>query len=82
LLWQGDIAAARLALRRAAEAGNAQAARDLGMSFDPVFLHRIKAAAAPDLAQAASWYARAKELGLTDISRDAALAGPPITAAH
>src|SRR5262249_44550974 len=58
MLWQGDIAAARLALRRAAEAGDARAAQGLGMSFDPLFLRRIGAAATADLAQAAEWYAR------------------------
>jgi hypothetical protein len=70
MLREGDIAAARVALRRAAEAGSAEAARDLGMSFDPSFLRRIGAAAAPDLAQAAEWYGTAKRLGLKDTSQD------------
>src|SRR5262249_6729501 len=68
LLQEGDIAAARVALRRAAEAGSAEAARDLGMSFDPAYLRRMKLREAPDLAQAGAWYARARELGLSDVS--------------
>jgi TPR repeat protein len=70
LLREGDVAAARLSLRRAAEAGSAEAARDLGMSFDPSFVGRVGASAAPDLAQAAQWYRRAIELGLKDVSRN------------
>jgi hypothetical protein len=37
-LKDGDILSARLLLKRAASAGNAQAALELGMTFDPVFL--------------------------------------------
>ena len=47
MLREGDFAAARVALRRAAEAGSAEAAPDLGMSFDPSFLRRIGAAQLP-----------------------------------
>jgi len=71
LLREGDIAAARLALRRAAEAGSAAAARDLGMSYDPSFLRGIRAAATPDPAQAEEWYATAKRLDLRDSSQEA-----------
>jgi hypothetical protein len=70
MLQQGDIAAARVALRHAAEAGSAKAARALGMSFDPSFLRRGGIAEAPDPAQAEEWYARARKLGLNDISRE------------
>jgi hypothetical protein len=37
-LKYGDVASARLSLRRAASAGNAQAALALGVTFDPAFL--------------------------------------------
>jgi hypothetical protein len=63
LLQQGDISGARPPLQRAAEAGNAQAAIDLGMTFDPVFLHQIRSGIAPDIAQAIEWYGKAMDLG-------------------
>jgi TPR repeat protein len=69
LLQEGDIASARVSLRRAAEAGSAKATFDLGMSFDPSFLNRIRAGAASDPVQAAEWYARAIKLGQKDASR-------------
>ena len=40
-LSTGDVAAARLVLRRAANAGNAQAALALGSSYDPNVLKRL-----------------------------------------
>jgi hypothetical protein len=64
LLADGDVAAARLLFRRAAEAGSAEGAFTLGTTFDPVALKRLGAiGAAPDLAQARQWYRRAAELG-------------------
>jgi TPR repeat protein len=69
LLHEGDIAAARISLRRAAEAGSAEATFDLGMSFDPSFLQAIGAGAASDPVQAAEWYARATKLGQKDAGR-------------
>jgi hypothetical protein len=69
-LKDGDILSARLLLRRAANAGNAQAALELGMTFDPVFLaERGVVGFAPDVAQARGWYERAVELGSTEASR-------------
>jgi TPR repeat protein len=66
----GDIAAARLALRRAAAAGNAQAALSLGMTFDPAVLaEQGVLGLAPDEEQARAWYQRAAELGSTEASR-------------
>jgi hypothetical protein len=60
----GDLASARLLLRRAAEAGSAEAALALGATFDPVVLRRLGAiGAAPDAAQARQWYQRAVALG-------------------
>ena len=53
----GDLAAARLLLRRAAEAGSAEAALALGATFDPLVIRRLGAiGAAPDAAQARKWY--------------------------
>lgn len=68
LLRQGDIAEARLPLRRAAEAGSAKAAVDLGMTFDPAYLRQNRSGMVPDLAQATQWYIKAKDLG-ADVSR-------------
>jgi hypothetical protein len=66
----GDIAAARLALRRAAMAGNAQAALSLGMTFDPAVLaEQGVLGLAPDEDQARAWYQRAAELGSTEAPR-------------
>jgi len=65
LLKNGDIAAARLVLRPAADAGNAQAALMLGASFDPIFLAEIKVVGlAGDRATASAWYQRAMEFGI------------------
>jgi hypothetical protein len=69
-LKNGDIASARLLLKRAASTGNAQAALELGMTFDPDFLsERGILGSAPDVAQARAWYERAMELGSTEASR-------------
>jgi hypothetical protein len=66
----GDLASARLLLRRAAEAGSAEAALALGATFDPVVLRRLGAiGAAPDAAQARQWYQRAVALGSTTASQ-------------
>src|ERR1700722_6223347 len=60
----GDLAAARLLLRRAAEGGSAEAALALGATFDPTVLRRLGAiGAAPDAAQARQWYQKAVALG-------------------
>jgi hypothetical protein len=72
-LANGDLAAARLLLRRAAEAGSAEAALALGTTFDPVMLQRLGAiGAAADPAQARQWYQRAAELGSSAASRQLA----------
>jgi hypothetical protein len=73
LIANGDLAAARLLLRRAAEAGSAEGAFTLGTTFDPVVLQRLGAiGAAPDLAQARQWYQRAAELGSSAASQQLA----------
>jgi hypothetical protein len=60
----GDLAAARLLLRRGAEAGSAEATLALGATFDPVVMQRLGAiGTTPDITQARQWYQRAAELG-------------------
>jgi hypothetical protein len=73
LLADGDLAAARLLLRRAAEAGSVEGAFALGTTFNPVALQRLGAVGAvPDLAQARQWYQRAAELGSSAASQQLA----------
>ena len=63
-LANGDIASARLLLRRAAEAGSAKAALALGATFDPHALRRLGTVGAePDPELARKWYRKARELG-------------------
>jgi hypothetical protein len=64
LLMSGDIASARLLLRRAADAGNAEAALALGATFDPLIIRRLGAVGMKaDTVQAKQWYQRAADLG-------------------
>jgi hypothetical protein len=66
----GDIAAARLVLRRAANAGSPQAALTLGSTFEPLVLGELGAHGfLPDLDQARSWYDKAARLGSPEASR-------------
>lgn len=66
----GDLAAARLVLRRAANAGDAQAALLLGTTFDPATFEKLQViGAAPDPAEARNWYQRAIELGSVEAER-------------
>jgi hypothetical protein len=70
LLKVGDIAAARLMLRRAALAGSPDAALALGGTYDPEVLREIGAigfAAIPPLAN--EWYQKALELGAGEAAR-------------
>ena len=63
-LKSGDLASARLLLRRAAQAGDANAALMLGATFDPFFVHAAGVIGiAPSIAQARQWYEKAAELG-------------------
>jgi hypothetical protein len=63
-LAQGDVAAARLVLERAAEARNARAALTLGSTYDPNVLRRMGVVGVqPDPEQARSWYERAADFG-------------------
>jgi TPR repeat protein len=59
-----DLAAARLLFRRAAEAGDPQAALALGATYDPVTLGEIGLENFySDVAEARTWYEQARELG-------------------
>jgi TPR repeat protein len=65
-LSEGDVALARLYLRRAAERYDPQAALALGGTYDPAELRRIGIAnfqAQADMAKAREWYRRAADLG-------------------
>jgi hypothetical protein len=64
LLESGDIASARLVLRRAAEAENPRAAYALGATYDPNVLRELRVyGSAPDAAKARSWYEKAVAFG-------------------
>lgn len=78
LIADGDLAAARLLLRRAAEAGIAEAAFTLGTTYDPVVLQRLGAiGTAADPIEARQWYQRAAALGSTAASQQLAVLGDP-----
>jgi hypothetical protein len=64
LIASGDIAAARLVLRRAANAGDAHAAMALAGTYDPVVLEKLGVHGfVPDVAMARVWYEKAKKFG-------------------
>jgi hypothetical protein len=77
-LAQGDIAAARLILGRAAEARDARGAFSLAATYDPSVLGKLHVVGfRPDVAQARAWYEKAAEYGSADASRRiAALPNP------
>jgi hypothetical protein len=69
-LAQGDIAAARLMLGRAAEARDARAAFSLAATYDPSILRQLHVVGfRPDVAQARAWYEKAVEYGSAEASR-------------
>jgi hypothetical protein len=64
LIASGDLAAARLVLRRAANAGDAHAAMRLAGTYDPVILEKLGVHGfVPDVAMARVWYEKAKKFG-------------------
>jgi hypothetical protein len=70
LIASGDLGAARLVLRRAAEAGNARAALALAGTYDPIVLEkRAVHGFVPDVAMARNWYEKAKQFGSTDATQ-------------
>jgi hypothetical protein len=67
LLEGGNISAARLFFRRAADAGLAQGALSLAATYDPDELARLRVAGVlPDLALAREWYEKARKLGASE----------------
>jgi hypothetical protein len=67
---QGDIAAARLILGRAAEARDARAAFSLAATYDPSVLRQLPVVGfRPDVGQARAWYEKAREYGSAEASR-------------
>ena len=70
LIVTGDLAAARVMLRKAAEANNAEAALALGATYDPIVLRQLRVYGfTPDAAMARSWYEKAAELGSSAATR-------------
>jgi hypothetical protein len=64
LIAAGDIAAARIVLRKAAEANDAEAALGLAATYDPIVLRELRVYGfMPDAAMARVWYEKATELG-------------------
>ena len=64
LIASGDVAAARLVLRRAADAGDSRAAMTLAGTYDPAILGKLGVhGVVPDVAMARSWYEKAKKFG-------------------
>jgi hypothetical protein len=59
----GDLSSARLLLRRAAEAGDGNAALTLAGTFDPNVLKALGFRDAGNIAMARLWYERAEKLG-------------------
>ena len=63
-LESGHVAAARMLFRRAADAGQAEAARLLGDTYDPAKLYALGVrGTSGDMEKAIYWYERADELG-------------------
>jgi hypothetical protein len=70
LLKHGDVESARFLLKRAAIAGNAQAALELGLTFDGTVLAQSGVLGiGSDVGQAREWYEKAIKLGSTEASR-------------
>jgi hypothetical protein len=70
LMHHGDLAAARLVLRHAADAKNAEAALILGSTYDPVILRELRVyGLSADVGMARTWYEKAKELGSPEAAR-------------
>jgi hypothetical protein len=64
LMASGDLAAARIVLRRAVDANNAEAALALAATYDPFVLRELKVYGfTGDAAMARAWYEKAAKLG-------------------
>jgi hypothetical protein len=69
LLRSGDFSSARLILRRAAEARDADAALTLGATYDPIILTRLGIRGqVSNVELAVTWYKKAQEFGSTEAS--------------
>jgi len=70
LITNGDLAGARLVLRRAAEANYADAALALAATYDPSILRDLKVhGVSGDIAIARAWYEKARDLGSAEAPR-------------
>jgi hypothetical protein len=70
LIASGDLAAARLVMRRAADAGDARAAMTLAETYDPAILEKLGVYGfVPDIAMARHWYEKAKKFGAREASQ-------------
>jgi len=70
LIASGDLAAARLVLHRAADAGDANAAMRLAGTYDPVLLSKLGVHGfVPDIAMARRWYEKAKTFGAVEATQ-------------
>jgi len=70
LIASGDLAAARLVLRRPADSGDARAAMTLAETYDPAILEKLGVhGVVPDLAMARGWYEKAKQFGATEATQ-------------
>lgn len=66
----GDLATARVVLRRAAEAGAVAAAFALAQCYDPKVLSQMRVRGiAPDLGEARRWYEFARQMGYAEAAR-------------
>jgi hypothetical protein len=73
----GDLAAARVVLRRAAEAGAVAAAFALAQSYDPNVLTQMRVwGVAPDIGEARRWYEFARQMGSAEAARHLELLQP------
>jgi TPR repeat protein len=70
LIASGDLAAARLVLRRAADGGDARSAMTLAETYDAAILEKLGVhGVVPDLAMARGWYEKAKQFGATEATQ-------------
>jgi hypothetical protein len=70
LIASGDLAAARLVLRRAADDGDAQAAMTLAGTYDPASLEKLGVHGfVPDAVMARGWYEKAKKFGAAEATQ-------------
>ncbi len=70
LIGNGDVAAGRLFLQRAAEAQDPRAALMLAMTYDPIVIEQVGIrGVVADADTARNWYQKAKEFGSAEASR-------------